>query len=200
MGMYATKHLAEESRDLDTQWLKKNGYFCGYKSGGIKWTWGYGGESSIGFTVDVLDDFPNIRLQYTVHSSREERRSMDYSLPLIKVPCNLGGFRWAFQCTLSRNNIYCGRLVYHLYKGYPDYFGCRNCIGIVYNSQRDSGKRFAILGKILDAEREAKEVLKTIHKWHYRGQPTRKVRKYYQIQNKVPPMTEAKKIFHDVFS
>lgn len=198
MGMYATCHTAEDSLSLDTKWLKDHGYFCGYKNEGISWKWGWGdNESSIGLSVDTTGDFPNIRFRYsTKHWNGEEKKHMDYSFPLIQVPCNLGGFRWAFKCGLWVNGVYCGRTVYTLYKANSDYFGCRKCIRIVYESQRESGKSFEFLGKILKAEREYEKVYKSIRKWHYRGRPTRKVIKLNKLEAQIPPVEEAEKMFN----
>src|SRR4030042_3374308 len=104
MGMYATKSLEGESLCLRTQWLKENGYFCGYSNGSIIWTWGFDCKSSISFTVDINDDYvgdsPYIRLRYTINPSQDDAKEMDYKVNLVKVPCNLGGFRWAFRCPL----------------------------------------------------------------------------------------------------
>lgn len=195
MGMYPTKTSSDDCLSLDTQWLKKHGYLCGFKSGGIKWTFGFGGESSISFSVDAGDS-PRIRFQYSTRSwGNNEKHSMDYSFSLVKVPCNLSGYRWAFRCELVANKVYCGRLVYKLYKGNSDYFGCRRCMGIVYESQRRSGSRFEFLGQIIDAERKEEKLYAEIKKWNYRGRPTRKARRLARLQGFIPHGEEYLQMF-----
>jgi hypothetical protein len=185
MGMYATHNTAEESLCIDTEWLKKHDYFCGYRSGGITWTWGWGdNKSSINFIVDTMNDFPNIRFRYSTKQwGDDESKQMDYSFSLVKVPCNLGSFRWAFKCGLWKNGHYCGRKVYKLYSANSEYFGCRKCMNIVYESQRKSGSRFESLDKLFRAEKKAEKLEQTITKTHYQGVPTRKIRKLMKLRN-----------------
>jgi len=190
MGMYATKSTAEDSYSIDTKWLKDHDYFCGYKSGGITWTSGFGHESSISFIVHVSFESPNIRFQYSTGSYGEEKKYMDYKFPLVRVPCNLGGFRWAFQCALYKGGRYCGRTVYTLYQSGSGYFGCRHCMNIVYESQRKSGSRFESFGNALLASKKADELWHQIHKWTYRGKLTKKAKKYQQLVLRMPSLTQ----------
>jgi hypothetical protein len=183
MGMYATKSTAEGSLKVDTQWLKQHDYFCGFRNGGITWTSGFGHKSSISLMVYTTADSPKINFQYSITDRwNGEKKSMDYSFPLIQVPCNIGGFRWAFKCSLFKNGRYCGRTVYTLYKANSDYFGCRHCAGVVYESQRHSGAKFEYFGKLLDADDKIEKLYKTIRKWQYRGFPTRKVKRLRKLE------------------
>lgn len=186
MGMYSTKNSADDSLSLDTKWLREHNYFCGYKSGGITWTLGFNNKSSISFNVDVMDERPTIRFSYTVTHRRDgEEKYMDYSFSLVKVPCNLGGFRWAFKCSLWVNNRYCGRTVYTLYKANSDYFGCRRCSMIVYESQRKSRSRHELLGKAFDAEKKYEQLYSKIKKWHYQWRPTKKVLQLRRLERQM---------------
>lgn len=184
MGIWAEYYTDEDSLSIDTRWLKDNGYFCGYKSGGIKWTYGFGGKSSIGFTVDTINEFPKIRFQYVIAKDTENERHMDYSYNLHKIPCNLGGFRWAIECGLYCRNKYCGRKVYKLFRSpNSDYYGCGKCMHIIYESQRKSGSRFESLDKLFRAEKKAEKLEQSITKTHYQGVPTRKMRKLMNLRN-----------------
>ena len=96
------KQEAEWSNSLSVRFLKKHGYLeGGWRSGGIKWTYGMSGnESSIGFTVNIGgDEGDNIRLQYT-HTNRgtDEKESMDLKVGLTTTPCNYGGKRYWLIC------------------------------------------------------------------------------------------------------
>lgn len=180
MGMYRTKTADSDSLVLDTTWLKEHGYFIDHKSGGIKWTDHWGWESSISFAVNTEEN-PYINFDYIVRKDTEEEGVMNYRFPLVKVPCNLGGYRWAFRCGLYKNNIYCGKIVYKLYKARSDYFGCRKCIGIVYDSQRNSGSSFEDFGKMINTLKQLEELEMRTTKWHYQGRPTRNVRKMEKL-------------------
>lgn len=186
MGMYATKSMAERSPSIDTKWLKDHGYFCGRKSGGITWTSYFGDNPSISFTVYTMDHYPHIHFQYSTNEWGEEKKDMDYSFPLVQVPCNLGGFRWAFKCDLSKNGGYCGRIVHALYKAGSNYFGCRHCMSIVYRSQRKSGGRFEYFGKILDRAEEVEKLCNSIKKWSYKGRPTKKALRLKRLESILP--------------
>jgi hypothetical protein len=201
MGMYQTHSTAEESFTLDTKWLKDHGYLRGWKCGGITWTYGWNkNESSIGFSVDTLRSSPSIRFEYTITRWKNgEKKEMDYTFPLVPVPCNLGGIRWAFKCSLWRNGVYCGKTVYTLYRADSDWFGCRKCMKIVYESQRDSGSKYEFLGKILKAEKKHEKLFESMKKLTYKGRPTKKFIKVAKLSRKVPPVEQFEKIFNSTF-
>ncbi len=175
MGMYPTKNCNYDALDLDTKWLKDNGYFDGYKTGSIKWTWVWGHESSISITVLTIGE-AKITFDYTIDKGTTDEKSMNYTFPLRQVKCNLGGHRWAFECSLYSNGVYCGRRVYTLFKIGSDFFGCRTCMRIVYKSQRLSGRRkYAAFGRAIQTCQKIEELEAQITKWHYQGRPTKKV-------------------------
>lgn len=179
--VYYTKH---DSLDIDTKWLKEHGYLCGFKTGGITWKYSYGWSSSISFTVNTYEDYKKIRFQYVIAKGTENERHLDYSYKMHKVSCNLGGFRWAIECGLSYNNTYCGRKVYKLFQPpNSDYFGCRKCMHIVYESQRKSGSRLEFIDKLFKADKEADKLEKSITKTHYKGTPTKKMKKLQKLRN-----------------
>ena len=66
---------------MDTTWLKEHDYFCGYRSGGITWTYRWGSTSSINFSVDIMDN-PHIQFKYVIDKGTEEEKDMDYVLKL----------------------------------------------------------------------------------------------------------------------
>lgn len=184
------RNQAEWSNSLSIFWLKKHDYLnreYSRRSGGIKWTYGLGGnESSISFTV--LRDYwgtPQeqacINLIYT-HTDRwsREKEDVDYKIQLTTTSCNLGGIRYWFVCPLIKNGNYCGRRVGVLYS-VGKYFGCRHCADIAYQSQFEGG-RFR-LGSVTepDVERSYKEVKRR----YYKGRATRKYMRYLRLREKM---------------
>lgn len=200
MGRYPTKNTDQDGLRLTMKFFKENNYLSWHRSGEIIWNRAFGSEASIGFTIDVIGDFPYIRLQYTVISGGEDGNYMNYKVPLVRIPCNLGGYRWAFKCLMYENGKYCNKIVYTLYRVDSDYFCCRHCANMVYESQRDSGKRYSFLWKIFDAQMKSSKLYDTIHKMHYRSKPTKKVIKYLNLRAKVPSITEFNKVFDNVFN
>lgn len=182
------KQEAEWSNRLSIFWLKKNGYLPvgdGWRSGGIKWTYGLSGnESSIGFTVstnmqNTTGDDNYIKLSYT-HTNRGtgEKESMDYKIQLATTPCNYGGVRYWFICPLTKNGKYCGRRVGVIYC-IGKYFGCRHCGEIAYTSQMQGGRNKGFVS-FPDIERAEKEV----KRYYYKGRPTRKYRRVIRLNEK----------------
>lgn len=193
------KQEAEWSNRLSISFLKKHGYLDGgWRSGGIKWTYGMSGnESSIGFDVvtnwqdtknftnEELKEYTEkenyIRLHYT-HISRgtDEKESMDCRLELATTPCNYGGKRYWFICPLTKNGERCGRRVGVLFS-IGKWFGCRHCGEIAYAAQMRSGKYRGSSVCLPDIERAEKEV----KRWYYGGKPTRKYRRVMRLSEKL---------------
>ena len=181
------RNTESDALSFDMKWLKKYGYLSGYKSGGIKWSGGFGGEDSLCFIVNTISESPAIRFQYTITQRwTDEKKDMDFSHFLVRVPCNLGGFRWAFRCGLSVDGRYCGRLAYKFYNGAgSDYYGCRKCMDIYYDTQKHSRSRFEALGKALMLEKKFIEIKASVRKWKYQGKPTKKVYKLMDMKRKI---------------
>jgi len=143
MGRYSFRDTVEDCKSISVFWLNKYDYFCGWRSGGMKWT-NYAGEetSSIGFQVSAGDNEGYIRFQYTqTDRSSGVKEELDYTNRLVSIPCNYGGKRWWFICGLIVNDVYCGRRVGKLYLAPGNkYFGCRHCQDLTYESCRDSHK------------------------------------------------------------
>src|SRR5581483_10047790 len=134
-----SKQEADDLLKLEIWWLKEHGYLTGWKSGGITWKYGLmGNESSISIEVTTFEHNMGIRFQYSITPNGGEKKSFDYRFPLVVTRCNYGGFRYWFICGLTTNGQYCGRRVAVLYKG-NDYFGCRHCYNLTYNSRNLSG-------------------------------------------------------------
>ena len=152
MGRYSYSHktTVEECKSINTKWLKDNGYFCGFKWGGMKWTNNTGEETgNIGFQVSIKDGDSYIRFQYSsTDRSTQEKKELDYKNSLVSTPCNYEGRRWWFICGLIVNGNYCGRKVGKLYL-VPGgiYFGCRHCYNLTYRSCQEHDNRIDRLMK-----------------------------------------------------
>ncbi|MHC4570795.1 MAG: hypothetical protein ACYS0C_01790 [Planctomycetota bacterium] len=191
MGRYYwdKKDTVEECRSVSISFLKNGDYFCGYRSGGIVWKNCYGEEtSSIGISVSTMDGDNYVRFQYTTTGRHtDEKTEYDYKVSLTTTPCNFGGVRYWFICPLYLNGVYCGRRVGTLYLAPGgNYFGCRHCYNLSYESRNESRLgRFGQLGCLLKTKRQIKDLSSQIKRSFYNGKPTRKFRKLLIMQNKL---------------
>lgn len=136
----------------------------------------------IGYCVSTVTGNSYIELDYKTRSSwsDEEWRPIKYKISLVPVKCNFGGIRWFFRCPLSRNGYYCGRRIAVLYQ-IGDYFGCRHCANLTYESCNE-GKRFrGFPWNMLLNDDKLQEAWEKIGYTHYRGRPTRKYRRYLRL-------------------
>lgn len=182
-----SKSEADYLLTIDVPWLRKHGYFDGYRSGGISWTRGgfIGDEnkSSIGITASILDDDNYVRLIYAQTDRHTgEKRNFDYKIPLTTTPCNFGGKRYWFICPWYKNGVYCGKRVGTLYKD-GDYFACRHCYDLTYGS-RKVNRRYKLfnLFRVLDLKTRIEKLHKQIKRPFYKGKPTRKYQQLEKLQ------------------
>lgn len=162
---YSTKIEADYLKKLDIRELKRDGFLDFWKeSGVIRWVDGAGNESSIGIIPVVGDEGGLIRLRYAQVSNGKEKK-FDYNIQLTTTYCNFGGQRLWFICPLVKNGESCGRRVGVLYKG-GDYFGCRHCQNLTYDSNK-SGYSITSIPEIARLEKEIKRK-------YYNGNMTRK--------------------------
>jgi hypothetical protein len=161
--------------------LRRNGYLNGFQAGSIIWTNRNGEETaSMGAIVSTSDGEDYMRLSYTMTDRNTGKEThFDYKVELVTTPCNLGGVRWWFICPLSRNGVYCGRRVGVLYRApRTDYYGCRHCYNLSYESRNDSQHgRLACLGHYFVLARRREKLLEGMTRWTYRSMPTRKAQR-----------------------
>lgn len=173
-----SKSEADNTKKIATSFLKKNGYFIGWRSGTITWTRsGIGGEhkSSVGIEVSLFNGKNYLRIHYTqTDRDTDEKKDFDYKIPLTTTPCRYGGKRYWFICPWYKRGVYCGKRVGTLYKD-GDYFACRHCYELTYSSQKEN-RRYKLFGlfNVLALDKKIEELSKQIKRPYYRGKPTRK--------------------------
>lgn len=149
MGLRSDKKsTVEDCKSISTTFLKQHDYFCGFRSGGMKWTLNGHENGSIGFTVNVQEWTGEIRFQYTqTRHYNGDKESLDYPVRLTASPCRYGGKRWWFICPLVKNGVACNRRVLKLFLGGGKYFGCRHCYDLTYESCQEHDARVNRLAK-----------------------------------------------------
>jgi len=175
-----SKLRKEDCRSFSIFDLKKWNYLNGdnWRSGNIIWTNSSGDKNTIGIVANLINkEDRHIELNYKTKGYWEEEwEQIKSKIPLITTRCNYGGDRYWFRCMASRNGVFCGRRVATLYKGGNcNYFACRHCYNLTYQSRIDG---WAYSDDDLD------KLGMSIKRWHYRDRLTRKHKRYIKI-NKV---------------
>lgn len=186
MGRYYSSKKTESDslKKIQTWWLKKYGYLSDdcWRSGSIKWTSSWSGdESSVGISVDTYHEDPHLQINYTQTDQDGEKKNFDYKIPLTTTPCYYGGKRYWFICPWYVNGQYCGRRVGTIYK-VGDYFTCRHCYNLTYNS-RNLGGFFKAAGQTISAP-ELDTLREEAKTEYYRGKMTRKYKRYLKKEAK----------------
>lgn len=145
--------------------------------------WSRNGKETgrINYDVSITDSDSYVRLKYKLRRwGEEEWRSIDYRIPLEAIPCHFGGKRWYFRCPLTKNGCFCDRRVAFLYE-VGDYFGCRHCADLTYESCNESKRMRGWPWKILTDAWKADELMAEVKVKYYNGKPTRKYRQCLKL-------------------
>lgn len=175
-----SKLKREECRSISIFKLKEWGYLSGYRVGGVEWTNDWSEQkNSINFRLDLSDPYDMyIRLIYTTTDPWTEKKTdIDHKYPILTTPCNYGGVRYWFRCSVYRNGVYCGRRVSKLYKGGGShYFACRHCFDLTYSSRIDG---YSYCFPDIEKQKER------IKRYYYNGKPTRKYRSLMRMERSI---------------
>lgn len=174
---YSKKEEADSLKQVNVFFFRKHKYFnSGYIGGRIIWS--RNGEEvgsiSVQSSIDMGEDY--VRLIYT-QTDREtgDKKDFDYKVYLTTTPCYFGGKRYWFLCPAYRSGIYCGKRVGTLYKS-GDYFACRHCYDLSYNS-RNLGGLFKAMGQVV-SEPDLEKLYLSIKTKYYKGKMTKRYKKY----------------------
>lgn len=122
----------ESCRSIDVNRLHKTGCLVPDWCGG--WEWKRDGERVAWISMRAEEGC--LMLNYNVRSNGEEWQSVEEPVPIVRVPCRVGGTRPYFTCPGVVNGLACGRRVVKLY-GSGRYFLCRHCYRLAYASQSE---------------------------------------------------------------
>ena len=191
MGRYYwnKRDTVEDCKSISIFNLKKWGVLKNnYNSGIITWTSGFDGKKTkVGYSLNLVDN-PCFELDYKIRSGDDEEwTSIKHEYPLVSTPCNYGGKRWWFECSVYNKGFYCGKRVAKLYLGSgSNYFACRHCYNLSYASRNINRRgRFGILAGSFDLSQETEKLAETIKIPFRNGQPTKKYRKLLEKRNKL---------------
>lgn len=153
----------EESLQLDVNQLARDGAIRPHCqiNGILTWNNPIGEKPSIGYEIQTYGQNGHIRLIYSVSRLGMGEKGINYNVELYTTRPHFGGIRWWFICPN------CDNMVVKLYQPPgTEYFLCRTCHKLTYQSCRDSGKSNVIFDAIAkETGLSVKEVRKVWNKY-----------------------------------
>lgn len=138
---HISRLTTDQCKSISVKFFKRNLYFFRGGMGSASWTnlLNSRNSDSIWFSVSMHADDECIRFVY-VRRDRftKEKVDLDYMVRLTPTLCYFGGRRWWFRCPMKKGDQVCNRRVGVLYLGGGDYFGCRHCYNLTYESSQNS--------------------------------------------------------------
>ncbi len=133
----AGRDTVEAHRALDADQLNK----AGCLRAGWAGDWQWGGDGDQGASVGLRAEHDRLQLSYSVRVGDGAWAEVAETVPLVHVPCRLGGARPYFLCPGGVDGTGCGRRATKLY-GAGRHFRCRRCYRLAHASQgEDKWKR-----------------------------------------------------------
>ena len=139
-AVHCRKCSVEEARAFDVASLRESGFFK--REAGITWTTSWTrwekpwGEVSYR-REDYLGEPLFLWFTYNVQKDGGEWRAVKNCVENQSTRCHFGGVRHWFVCPILVDGRACGRRCRCLYlAGNAEYFGCRECLLLTYQSRR----------------------------------------------------------------
>lgn len=133
------------------------------------------GDGRVECHFEMRPDYQHVILHYQIIGDDETPKEMKYSVPLVTTPCHFGGERYWFLCTMYKSGERCNRRVGVLYLA-GDYFACRHCYELAYESQNESHARGIF--RWVKLRTKLDKLAENVKRYTWRGRLTRKYRKY----------------------
>lgn len=183
------KTEANKLNQITVQFLRKHGYFKGNNQGNIHWTSTHPDRQlSVNASFTPTETGGSLRLGYLANDSGDvTKKYFNYSINAVTTPCYFGGKRYWLICPTIKNGHYCSRRVGTVYY-YDNYFGCRHCHNLTYESKNISRRAdIRLFNLIFNQEKRVEKLKKSIRRWVYAGKLTRKAVKFEMLSSKLYP-------------
>lgn len=170
-GVWNRKTRVDEAKSIDILNLQRKRVFNKGSAWGWTSSWSRYGQvvASISYRVESGDNDPTgLRLMYTIiNNDTVEKKNYNYVIPVVSTRCNYGGQRWWFICPLVVNGQICQRRCRIVYMSPgAEYFGCRECHRLTYESrQRHREKFYEGLEKPYKVAEAARKELTKARSW-----------------------------------
>ena len=146
---WSSRKTAEQCLAISTSWLKQGRYLDGAKTGEIAWKFGEK-VFNVGIQTEMNPEGSFLVLNYSISRGEDERKYINYKIPLVSAPCRFGGKRYWLRCL-------CNRRVGVLYLplcATENYFCCRHCYNLTYRSAQEHQNNDYMFNKLFAKVRE----------------------------------------------
>lgn len=145
--IYLRKTSVQQCMSISVKLLRDNGFLSSGRVGEIVWTDPAGKETgrvNIQTVTGGDGDITSLQLKIEGIVTGHE-----YFIELTTTDCNYGGLRYWFLCPAVKAGVYCGNRAAKLYlPPGGQYFGCRECYDLTYESCQKSHKYDRIIDHI----------------------------------------------------
>lgn len=178
------RNTTDNARSFSTFFLHKYQMLipeCQSFNNKVIWSRNGSETARINYNISPITSNSFIELLYKIRRRNDEEwRPIEQKIQLESVQCHFGGKRWYFRCGLSRNGQYCGRRVAVLYQT-ENYFRCRHCADLSYESCNESKRMRGFPWKTLSDTWKADELYETLKRITYLDNPTRKYQRCLRL-------------------
>jgi hypothetical protein len=138
------KDKVEDLCEIDVRRWHREGFFRA-RPRYVSWKWCRDGKQIA--AIGVRTSHGGAELSYSCWrgGDKDDKRSVDYTVPITWTACNYGGERPWFVCPGGVNVYACHRRVAKLYLS-GEYFLCRHCQDLTYET-RQLGRKDSALRK-----------------------------------------------------
>ena len=146
-NVYLRKISVQQCMVISAKLLKENGFLSAGRVGDIVWTGPAGKETGRVIIQTVAGGDGDITcLQLRIGGIVTTQK---YIIKLTRTLCHFGGYRYWFVCPVVKDGVYCGNRCAKLYlPPAGQYFGCRECYDLTYESCQKSHKYDRIVDHI----------------------------------------------------
>ena len=131
---YGARSICESCKSIDVRHWHREGLLSAGRSFTCSWRDSSGERTG---SIDVRTERDVVVLTYqTRHDLATEWKPISQRVPITWTDLHFGGRRPWFICSMYSHGQYCGRRVAVLYR-LREYFACRHCYGLVYESQQE---------------------------------------------------------------
>ncbi len=146
-NVYQRKTSVQQCKEISVKILRRNGFFSAGRVGKVVWTDPAGKETgrvNIQTVAGGDGDITCLQLRIGGIVTGQE-----YFIKLTRTLCHFGGYRYWFVCPVVKDEVYCGNRCAKLYlPPAGQYFGCRECYDLTYESCQKSHKYDRIVNHI----------------------------------------------------
>ena len=147
IDVYQRKTSVQLCKEISVKILRRNGFLSAGRAGKIVWTDPAGKETGrvkIQTVTGGDGDITSLQLRIGGIVTGQE-----YFIKFTRTSCHFGGYRYWFVCPVVKDGVYCGNRAAKLYlPPGGQYFGCRECYDLTYESCQKSHKYDRIIDHI----------------------------------------------------